>query len=99
MALIWIWVDFERSLAEAILPFGGTQPSARLRRDGVLPCKVVITSTYALPRNPKGFPMVKTSRTLNAQWSTRVRGDGVGASENPRKLKQENETHWPHKYP
>ncbi|RVW64761.1 hypothetical protein CK203_065856 [Vitis vinifera] len=28
----------------------------RLQRDGMLPCKVVITSTHALPRVPRGFP-------------------------------------------
>ena len=43
------WVDFQRSLAKDIVPSDGTQPSARLQRDGTLPCKVVITSTYALP--------------------------------------------------
>ena len=31
----------------------------------------------------------ETSQTLNAQRSTRVHSDGVGASENPRKLKRE----------
>ena len=43
------WVDFKKSLAKAIVPSDGTQPSALLRRDGALPCKVVITSTHALP--------------------------------------------------
>ena len=28
----------------------------RLQRDVVLPCKVVITSTHALPHVPRGFP-------------------------------------------
>nr|CAN80280.1 hypothetical protein VITISV_019967 [Vitis vinifera] len=82
----WIWVDFKISLAEAIILSGGTQPSERLRRDGVLPCKVVITSTHALPRHPRGFPMVKPLKlsTLNGQLECtvvcekpdRVRGSG-----------------------
>ena len=83
-------MDFKISLAKAIIPSGGTQPSARLKkRDGVLPCKVVITSTHALPRHPRGFLMVKPLKlsTLNSQLECIV--NGVGASENPRKLKQE----------
>ena len=81
-------MDFKRSLAEAIVPSGGTQPSARLRRDGALPCKVGITSTHALPRHPRGFPMVKPLKlsTLNGQLKCTV--NGVGASENLMKLKK-----------
>ena len=60
------WVDFKRSLAEAIVPSDGTQPSARLQRDRALPCKVV-TSTHALPQHPRGFPMVKALITLSTQ--------------------------------
>ena len=41
-------VDFKRSIAKAIVPSDGTQPPARLRKDGALPCKVVITPTHAL---------------------------------------------------
>ena len=52
-------------LVEAIIPSGGMQPSVRLRRDGALPCKVVITSTHALPRHSRGFPIVKALATLN----------------------------------
>ena len=59
MALKRRGVNFEGSLVEAIVPFGGTQPSTRLRRDGALPCKVVISSTHALPQHPRGAPMVK----------------------------------------
>ena len=55
------------SLAKVIIPSDGTQPSARLRKEGALPCKVVITSTHALRRHPKGFPMVKALANLNAQ--------------------------------
>lgn len=81
-------MDFKRSLTEAIVPSGGTQPSARLRRDGALPCKVVIASTHALPRHPRGFPMVKPLKlsTLNGQLKCTV--NGVGASENPKNLEQ-----------
>ena len=84
----WIWVDFKGSLAEAIIPSSGTQPSTRLRRDGAFPCKVVITSTHALPQHPRGFPMVKSLKisTLNGRLKCTV--NGVDASDNPRKLKQ-----------
>ena len=61
------WVGFQRSIAEAIIPFHGAQPSTRLRRDGALPCKVVIIFTHALPRHPKGVSYGETSQTLNAQ--------------------------------
>ena len=83
-----IRVDFKRSLVEAIIPSNGTQPSACLQRYGALPCKVVITSTHALPRHPKGFPMAKLSKlsTLNGQLECTM--SRVGASENPMKLKQ-----------
>ena len=82
-------VDFKTSLAEAIIPSSCTQPSARLRKDGALPCKVVITSTHALPRHPRGFPMVKPLKlsTLNGQLECAV--NGMGASDNPKKLKRE----------
>ena len=84
---------FKRSLAEAIIPSGDTQPSARLRRDGVLPCKVVITSTHALPRHPRGFPMVKPLKlsTLNGRLECTM--NGVGASEIPTKLKRKHTGH------
>ena len=77
-----------RSLVEVIIPSGGTQPSVSLRRDGALPCKVVITSTHALPRHPRGFPMVKPLKlsTLNGRLECTV--NGVGASENPMNLEQ-----------
>ena len=39
------------SLAGAIVPSSDTQPPTLLQRDGVLPSKVVITSTHALPRH------------------------------------------------
>ena len=55
------------SLVGAIVPFDGTQPPTRLRIDGALPCKVVITSTHALPRHPRGRPMVKALSTLRTQ--------------------------------
>ena len=58
-------VDFKISLAEAIIPFGGTQPSVCLKSDGALPCKVVITSTHALPQHLKGFPIVNALVTIN----------------------------------
>ena len=81
-------MDFKRSLVEAIVPSDGTQPSARLRR-GALPCKVVITSTHALPRHPRWFPMVKPLKlsTLNGQLECIV--NGVGASDNPKKLRRQ----------
>ena len=62
------WVGLLKgSLAGAIVPSSGTQPPTRIRRDGVLPCKVVITSTHALARHPKGRPMVKALTNLNTQ--------------------------------
>ena len=61
------WVNFKRSLVEAIIPIAGTQPPEHLQRDGVLPCKVVITSTHALPGHPRGFPMVKALVILITQ--------------------------------
>ena len=67
--------------------------------EAIIPCKVVITSTHALPRHRRGFPIVKPLKTLGARWSTRMRNDGMGASENPRKLKRKDKTHWQHKYP
>ena len=36
----------------------------------------------------RGGPMVKALTTLNAQWLTSVRSDGMGASDNPMKLKE-----------
>ena len=94
-----IRVDFKKSLAKVIIPSGSTQPSALLQRDWVLPCKVVITSTHALPRHPRGFPMVEPLKlsTLKSQLKCTV--NDVGASNNPRKLKRERKTRWPHKYP
>ena len=35
------------------------QPLTHLQRDRALPCKVVITSTHAIPHILKGFLMVK----------------------------------------
>ena len=67
MALERKWVDFKGSLAEVIIPSGSTQPPAHLRKDGTLPSKVVIASTHALPRHPRGFPMVKALTTLSTQ--------------------------------
>ena len=78
-------MDFKGSLVEAIVPSSSMQPSAHLQRDRTLPCKVVITSTYALPPHPKGFPIVKVLATLSSQLECAV--SGVGASENPMKLK------------
>ena len=37
--------------------------------------------------------MVKPLKTLDSQWSARVRSDGAGASEKPYKAKIEKETH------
>ena len=64
------------------------QPSAHLRRDGALPCKVVITSNMHYIDNPRGFSMVKPLNlsTLNSQLKCTV--SGVGASENPKNLEQ-----------
>ena len=88
MALKRRWVDFKGSLEEAIVPSDGTQLSARLRRDEALPCKVVIIFTHALSRHPRRFPMAKLLKlsTLNGQLECAM--NGVGASENPMKLKQ-----------
>ena len=47
-------VDFKGSLVEAIVPSDGIQPSTRFRRDMALPCKMVITSTHALPSTSQG---------------------------------------------
>ena len=92
-------MDFKGSLVEAIIPSDGTQPSAHLRKDGALPCKVVITSTHALPRHPKGFPTVKSLKTVNTRWSTRVHSEWCGCIQKPYESKAERETHWSHKYP
>ena len=80
-------MDFKRSLTEAIIPSDGMQPSARLRRDEALPCKVVITSTHVLPRHPRGVPIVKPLKLsmLNGRLERIV--NGVGATENLMKLK------------
>ena len=86
-------MDFKISLAEAIVTSGGMQPSTRIRRDGAFPCKVVITSTHALPRHPKGFPTVKSLKTLNTQWSTRVHNERCGCIRKPYKAKTEEKTH------
>ena len=99
MALKRREVDFKGSLAEAIIPSSGTQPSACLRRDGALPCKVVITSTHALLRHPSGFPTVKSLKTLNTQWSTRVHSERCGCTRKPYDAKAEEETYWSYKYP
>ena len=73
------WVNLIKgSLAGAIVPSSGTQPFTRLQKDGVLPCKVVIISTHALPRHPGrrgggggggggGGPMVKALTILSTQ--------------------------------
>ena len=45
---------FEEVLSKSNRTLNSTQPLIHVRRDGVLPCKVVITSTRALPRHPKG---------------------------------------------
>ena len=88
-------VDFKKSLAETIVPSGGTQPSARLQKDGVLPCKVVITSTHALPRipggsygesSPNGWRISQLGSLID---DLRCIVSGVGASENPMKLKED----------
>ena len=99
MALKRKRMDFKGSLAEAIIPSDGTQPSAHLRKDGVLPCKVVITSTHALPRHLGGFPMVTFLKTLNTKWSTRVHIEWYGRIRKPYEAKVEEETYWSHKYP
>ena len=82
-------VDFKRSLPEVVVPSNGTQPSARLRKDGELPCKVVIISTHTLPRHPKGFPIVKSLKTLNTKWSTKVYSERCGCIRKPYEVKTE----------
>ena len=60
------WVGLLKgSLAGDIVPSSGTQPPTHLRRDGALPCKVVINSTHALARYPRGQSMVKALTTLS----------------------------------
>ena len=85
------WV--KGSLVEAIIPSGGTQPSARLQRDETLPCKVVITSTHALPRHPRGFPIVKALTTLSIQQSTKVHIEWYRCIPKSYKAKTKKETH------
>ena len=97
MALKRKRMDFKGSLAEAIIPSDGTQLFARLRKNGALPCKVVITSTHALPRHR--FPTVKFLKTLNTKWSTRVHSEWYGRIRKPYEAKVEEETYWSHKYP
>ena len=94
----WIWVEFKRSLIEVIIPSGGMQPPAHLWRDGALLCKVVITSTHALPQHPRGFPIVKLSKLLTLYSQLECIVSGVGASEKSYKVKVEKETHWSHNY-
>ena len=82
----WIWVDFKRSLAEAIIPSGGTQPSARLKKrrgasmQGGHHFHTCTTSTS------QGVSYGETSPTLNGQLKWTV--NGVGASENSKNLEQ-----------
>ena len=60
------WVGLLKgSLARAIVPSNGTQLPTRLLGDRALPCKVVINSTHALPRHPRGQAMVKALTTLS----------------------------------
>ena len=100
MALKMGMMDFKKSLAETIVPSGDTQPSTHFQRDGELPCKVVITSTHALPHHPRGFPMVKALLMVgishNSGYSStnlRCTVSGVGASKNPMKLKRKHTSH------
>ena len=99
MALKRRGVDFKGSLTEEIVPSDGTQPSARLRKEWALLCKVVITSTHALPWYLRRFSMAKPLKTLNTQWSTRVRSERCGCIRKLYEAKSKRETHWPHKYP
>ena len=66
------------------------QPPTHLPRDGAIPRKVVITSTHALPRHPRGFPMVKAPQLSALSSQLKCTVNGVSASENPMKLKQKN---------
>ena len=89
-------VDFKGFLIEAIVPSSGTQPSTLLRREGALPCKVVITSTHALPcipggsygeSSPNGW---RTSQLGSLIDDLRCTVSGVGAFENPMKQKRKH---------
>ena len=82
------WVNYKRSLAEAIVPSNGTQPFARLRKYRALLCKVVITSTHALPWHPRGFLWWKLSQLSTLSGNLKCTVSGVDASENPIKLKE-----------
>ena len=81
-------MDFKISLAEAIVPSGGTQPSARLKKrrgasmQGGHHLHTCTTSTS------QGVSMAKPLKlsTLNGQLKCTV--NGVGASENPKDLEQ-----------
>ena len=93
MALKRKEMDFKGSLAKAIIPLGGTQPSARLRRDSALLCKVAITSAHALPHilggfygedSPNGWCI---SQLLSLIDDLRCTVSGVHAFENIMKLK------------
>ena len=62
------WVGLLKgSLARAIVPSSGAQLPTRLLGDWAVPYKVVINSTHALPRHPKGQATVKALTTLNTQ--------------------------------
>ena len=68
------------SLAGAIVPSSGTQPPTLLRKDGELPCKVVITSTHALPTS-QGVAYGKGSHYYQHSGINYMYSERVGASE------------------
>ena len=87
-------MDFKGSLVKAIIPLGGTQPSARLQKrrgpsmQGGHHLNTCTTSTSW--GASYGENLSKLS-TLNGQLECTV--SGVGASENPMKLEQKEKTH------
>ena len=60
---------------EVIIPINSTQPPACLWRNETFPCKLVITSTYALPHMLRGFLWWRLSHfstlsgDLSIQWT------------------------------
>ena len=61
-------------IVRAIVPCSVRQPLTSLLRDEVLPYKMVIISTHALPRHPRGrggVPMVKTFNIINTHQETK----------------------------
>ena len=88
-----IRIGFKWSLVEAIGASSNMQPLACLRKDEVIPCKMFITSTHALPHIPKVFFIyflffifMRLLDLLVLSGYLRCIMNEVGTSNNPMKL-------------